>query len=94
MEQNSATIGKMIQGFLQRHGMIALVLRNCEQPGLCAGRGMRVNRAPVGDDKTLGAERLQTHVVGPGRNGALDPGGQQLFEGREQDVLQVDGQRQ
>ena len=37
MEQNSATIGKVIQGFLQCHGMIALVLRNCEQPGLRAG---------------------------------------------------------
>ena len=37
-QQNSAMIGKTIQGVIQRHGMIALALRNREQPGLGAGR--------------------------------------------------------
>ena len=55
---------------------------------------MGVDRLPVGDDKTLRRKRLQPDVVGSGRNGPLDARRQQLLERREQDVLQLDGQRQ
>ena len=55
---------------------------------------MGVDRAPVGDDEALGAERLQPDIVGAGRDRAFDASGQQLLEGGEQHVLQVDGQRQ
>ena len=47
--------------------MIALALGDREQPGLGAGAGMGVDRAPVGDDKALGAERLQPDVIGARR---------------------------
>ncbi len=55
---------------------------------------MGVNRLPGGHDKALGRQRLQTDIIGTAGNGSLDAGGQQLLEGREQDVLQVDGQSQ
>ena len=55
---------------------------------------MGVDRPPVGDDEALGRQRLQPDVVDAGRDRALDPRGQQLLERGEQDVLQLDGQRQ
>ncbi len=55
---------------------------------------MGVDRLPAGDHKTLGRQRLQPDIIGAGRDGALDPRGQQLLERGEQDVLEIDGQRQ
>ena len=55
---------------------------------------MGVDRAPVGDDEARGPERLQSDVVGTGGDRALDAGGEQLFEGSEEHVLQVDGERE
>jgi integrase/recombinase XerD len=51
---------------------------------LRAGCRMCVDRAPVRDDKALGAERLQSNIISAGRNCALDPRGQQLLERGEQ----------
>ncbi len=55
---------------------------------------MGVDRLPAGDHKTLGRQRLQPDIIGAGRDGALDPRRQQLLERGEQDVLEIDGQRQ
>ena len=69
--------------------------RDGEQPGLRAGAGMGVDRLPVGDDEALG--RAASPVRHHRCRCAIAPsirGGQQLLERREQDVLQVDGQRQ
>ena len=56
--------------------------------------GMGVDDAPIGDDEALGAQRLQAGIVGAGRDRAFDASGEQLLECGEQDVLQVDGERQ
>ena len=69
--------------------MIALALGDREKPGLGAGRRMNINRPPVGDDKALGAECFQPDVIGAGRDRALDASGQQLLEGREENILQA-----
>ena len=55
---------------------------------------MGVDRLPVGDDEALGRQRLQSDIIGAGRDRALDPRAQQLLERGEQDVLQIDSQRQ
>jgi hypothetical protein len=45
--------------------------------------------------EALGAQRLQPEVIDPGGDGALDPLAlSKLLEGREQDALHVDRQRQ
>src|SRR5579885_1007369 len=64
-KQHGAWIEEAIQDVVQTEGPIALTLCDAEQPGFRAGAGMGVNRAPLGDDKTLGPERLQPGVVGP-----------------------------
>ncbi len=55
---------------------------------------MGVDRLPAGDDEALGRQRLQSDIISAGRDRALDPRGQQLLERGEQDVLEIDGQRQ
>src|SRR5258708_2372227 len=55
---------------------------------------MGINRLPIGDDETLGRQRLQSDIIGAGRDRALDPCAQQLLERRKQDVLEIDSQRQ
>ena len=87
-------IGEPIEGVIQRHRMIALALGDREKPGLGAGRRMSIDRPPVSDDKALGAERFQPDVIGTRCDRALDASGQQLLEGGEEDVLQLDGERQ
>ncbi len=74
--------------------MIALALCDSEQPGLGAGPPLVIDRPPVGDDKALGTECFQPDVVGAGCNRAFDPSGQELLEGGEQHILEVDGERQ
>src|SRR6185503_16141684 len=74
--------------------MIALALSNREKPGLGAGGRMSINRPPVGDDKALSAERFQSDIIGPGCDGALDASVQQLLEGGEENILQLDGEGQ
>ena len=64
-QQHGARIGEAIQRLVQRHRAIALALGDGEQAGLRAGAGMGVDRAPIGDDEALGAERLQPDVIGP-----------------------------
>ena len=89
-QQHGAWIGEAIQDFVHRHWAIALTLGDGEQAGHRAGVGMGVDRAPIGDDEALGPERLQPDVVGSRCGGAFDAGCEQLLEGREQRVLQVD----
>ncbi len=55
---------------------------------------MGVDHLPVGDDEAFRLQRFQSHVIGAGCNRPVDPRLQELFEGREQDALQFDGQRQ
>src|SRR5712671_423772 len=55
---------------------------------------MGVDRLPVGDGEALGRQRLQPDIICARYNCSLDTRDQQLLEGREQDVLQVDGQGQ
>ena len=74
--------------------MIAFALGNGEKPGLGAGGRMSINRPPVSDDKALGAERFQADIIDPGCDRALDASGQQLLEGGEENILQLDGERQ
>ena len=64
-QQHRARIGEPIQSLVQRHRAIALALGDDEQASLCAGPRMGVDRAPIGDDEALGAERLQPDVIGP-----------------------------
>src|SRR6185437_16680663 len=49
---------------------------------------------PAGDDETLGGERFKADIVGAGGDGALDLRRQQALESLEQDILQLDRQRQ
>ena len=49
---------------------------------------------PAGDDEALRRQRLQPNIVSSRCDGALDTGGQELLERREQDVLKIDRQRQ
>ena len=93
-QKNRAGIGETLQRLIERDRTVALALDDREQPGLGGGAGMGVDRLPVGDDKTLGRQRLQSNIIGAGRDCALDPRGQQLLERGEQDVLEIDGQRQ
>src|SRR6185436_8945719 len=74
--------------------MITLALSNREKQGLGASGRMSINRLPVGDDKALSAERFQADVVDTRCDRALDASGQQLLEGGEEDILQLDGERQ
>ena len=55
---------------------------------------MGVDGAAILDDKTLRLERFEAEIVDSGRDRAFDLGGQQLLEGRVQDVLQLNGERQ
>jgi hypothetical protein len=55
---------------------------------------MGVDRAPLGDHQALGGHGLDTDIVGPGRDRALDRGGQQILEHGEEAVLQRDLERQ
>ena len=93
-QQDSTAVREMTKRVVEGHWPIAFALGNGKQPCLSAGRGMGVDRAPVSDDEAFGPEGFQTNVMYPGRDGAFDPSGQQLLEGGEQRVLQVDGQRQ
>ena len=71
-----------------------LALRDRQQASFRRGAGMRVDGLTAGDDEALRRQRLQPDVVGSRCDRALDTGGQELLERREQDVLKVDGQRQ
>ena len=93
-QKNGAGIGEMLQRLIERDRPIALALGDGQQARLRRGAGMGVDRLPVGDDEALGRQRLQPDIIGAGRDRALDPRGQQLLERGEQDVLQIDGQRQ
>ena len=74
--------------------MIALALGDGQQAGFRARARMGVDRLAVGDDKTLGRQRLQPEVITSRGDGALDTGVQKLLERREQYVLKLDGERQ
>ena len=71
-----AETGEPIERVIQFQRMIALALRDREKTCFCAGARMDIDRAPIGDDKTLGAERFQPDIIGAGRDGALDASGQ------------------
>src|SRR6266436_1973791 len=87
-------IGKTTESLIQFHRMIALALRDREKTCFCTGARMDIDRAPIGDDKTLGAERFQPDVIGAGRDRSLNASCQQPFEGGEQDMLQIYCERQ
>ena len=55
---------------------------------------MGIDDASVSNDEALGAQRLKAGIVGAGRDRTFDASGEQLLEYGEQDVLQVDGERQ
>ena len=93
-QQDGTMIGKTAEGIIQGHRTIALALGNREKPGFGAGRRMNINRPPVGDDKALGAQRFQPDVIGAGCDRALDASVQQPLEGREENILQLDRERQ
>ena len=63
-QQHGAGIGEAIERLIQRHRTVALALGDGQQARLRAGAGMGVDRAPVGDDEALGAQRLQPDIVG------------------------------
>ncbi|MBB4423846.1 hypothetical protein GGD66_002390 [Bradyrhizobium sp. CIR48] len=86
-QQNSSAIGKSRESVIQIYKMVALALDDRDQPGLGACARMDMDRSPVSDDKALGAKRFQPDVVGAGCNRALDPSGQELLEGGEEDIL-------
>jgi hypothetical protein len=54
-EQDGARVGKAGKSVIERDRAVAPPLGDGEQPRLRAGAGMSVDRAPVGDDKALGA---------------------------------------
>ncbi|MPM00178.1 hypothetical protein SDC9_46401 [bioreactor metagenome] len=55
---------------------------------------MGVDHPRVRDAEALGAQRLETKVIDPGGDSALDPLVEQVLEGREEHGLHVDRQRQ
>jgi len=61
---------------------------------LRAALRMGVERLAICDDEALGSHRLDAEIIGARRDGALDPGAQQILEHAEQRVLQIDGQRE
>ena len=93
-QKHGAGIGETLERVIERDRPVAIALGDRQQAGLGRRAGMGVDRLPVGDDEALGRERLQSDIIGAGRDRALDARGQQLLERREQDVLQIDGQRQ
>ena len=93
-QQYGARIGEPAQRLVERDRPVALALRDRQQAGFRGGAGVGVDGLPVGDDEALRRQRLQPDVVGSRCYRALDTSGQELLERREQDILQVDGQRQ
>ena len=75
--KDGTMIGKTAEGIIQGHRMISLAFGDREKPSLGAGRRMNINCPPISDDKTLGT---------------LDASGQQLLEGREENILKLDGE--
>jgi len=54
-------IGKTTESVIQFHWMIALTLRDREKTCFSAPvPGWTIDRAPIDDDKTLGAERFKS----------------------------------
>ena len=93
-QQDGTLIRKTAEGVIQGHWMISLTLDNREEPRFGAGRRMNINCPPISDDKALGAQRFQPDVIGAGCDRTLDASGQQPLERREENVLQLDGERQ
>ena len=93
-QQQGARIGEPAQRLVERDRPVALALGDGEQAGFRRGAGVGVDGLPAGDDEALRRQCLQPDIVGSRCDRAFDTGGQELLERREQDVLQVDGQRQ
>ena len=72
-QKNRAGIGETLQRLIERDRPVTLALGDGQQAGLGGGAGMGVNRLPVGDDEALGRQRLQSDIIGAGRDCALDP---------------------
>ena len=89
-----ARIGKTIQRLVQRDGLVPLALRDRQQARFRRRAGMGVDRPAIGDDKTLRRQRLQPCVITSRCDRALDAGVHELLERREQNVLEIDGERQ
>ena len=87
VDQQDSMIGKTSKSVIQTNRMVALALRDAEQPCLGACARMDIDRPPAANDKAFGTERFQPEVVGARRDSALDPSGQQLLEGGKQDIL-------
>jgi hypothetical protein len=87
-------IGKTAEGIIQGHRMIASAFGDREKPSLGAGRPMNIDGPAVGHDKTLGTECFQSDIIGARRNGALDASRKQTLEGREENILKLDGEGQ
>jgi len=93
-EQFGTRIIQFRQGGIERDRLIALALGERQEPGFRPCARMDVDHLPVCDDEAFGLQRFQPHVIGAGCNRPVDPRLQKLLEGREQDALQLDGQRQ
>ena len=93
-EQLGARIVEFGQSGVKRHRTVAPALVDRQQTGFRTGARMGVDRLAIDDDEAFGAQRLQPGVIGARHDRALDAGGQELFEGREEDALKLDGERE
>ncbi len=89
-EQLCARIAEFGESCVERHRPVAPALVDREQAGFRAGARIRVDRLAIDDDEALGAQRLQPGVIGSRGDRTLDPGGQELLEGGEEDALKFD----
>lgn len=83
-----------VERLVEREGAKPLAAVDGEDPRLGAACRMDVKRAAIGDHQALGRQGLDADVIVARGDGALDPRLQQLLEGFEQRVLQIDAQRE
>ena len=93
-ERQRAGVGEAGERIGERDRLVAFAPGDGQKAGFSARARMGVDRAAIGDGEGIRRQRLEADIVGPRGDRALDAGREQLFEGGEQDVLQLDGQRQ
>ena len=91
-QQSGAGSGCQRERVGERQRAVAVLAHDAVAARLGAGRGMGIDRAALGDAEALGGQRLDADVVGAGGDGAFDPRFEQLLEGGEERVLQLDPQ--
>ena len=83
----------MVERVIERDRAVALALGNGQQRRHRARRGMGMDGLALENGEAFGAQRLQSNVIGAAGDCAFDPRREKLLETREQDVLQIDGER-